>query len=169
MKTLRSIFLRLAATLHQKSREADFVRELESHLALHADENLRSGISPRDARREALLKLGGIASATEQHRDRRGLPMLETLLQDVRFAFRTLRKNPGFIAVAILTLALGIGGNAAIFSVIDAMLLRPLPYPAASRLVHTDWEFEKATSPFVSAPEYIFWRDHSRSFDLLAL
>ena len=169
MRALRAFFARIAGALRTKSRDADFARELESHLALHADENLRDGIPPRDARREALLKLGGIASATEQHRDRRGLPMLETLLQDIRFAFRTLRKNPGFTAVAILTLALGIGGNAAIFSVIDAMLLRPLPYPEAARLVHTDWAFEKATSPFVSAPEYVFWRDHCRSFDQLAL
>ncbi|HET9399803.1 MAG TPA: ABC transporter permease [Candidatus Acidoferrales bacterium] len=169
MRILRGLFVRLASLFSGKSRDREFARELESHIALHTDENLRAGLSIREARREALLKLGGIEQARDFTRSQRGVPMIESFLQDLRVSLRTLRKNPGFTAVAILTLALGIGANAAIFSVIDAMLLRALPYPAPERMVHVDWSFEKAVSPAVSAPEYMFLRDHARSFEALAI
>ncbi len=105
------------------------------HLQLHIDDNLRAGMTPDAARRQAMLKLGGVEPVKERVRDRRGLPWLDSLRQDVRYGIRFLRRSPGFTAVAILSLALGIGANTAIFSLLDSLLLRSLPVRQADRLV----------------------------------
>ena len=114
MKTLRAWLVRAAALFGKERRDREFSDEIESHLQLHIDDNIRSGMSPDQARRQALLKFGGIESAKESYRERRGLPALETFMQDLRFGLRMLRRNPGFTFTAVLILGLGIGANSAI-------------------------------------------------------
>lgn len=133
--SLRQFLHRVRSFFHRAEEDRDLDAEMSSHLQFAIDENLQRGLSPTEARRQALLRFGGPQQAKEQHRDARGLPFLENLLHDLRFTLRLLKKNPGFTAVAVLTLALGMGATTTIFSVVNSVLLRPLPYKNSNRLL----------------------------------
>ena len=166
MKSLRSFLHRIAALFTKPRANRDLDAEMQSHLALHIEDNLRAGMTPQQARREALLKLGGLEQTKESVRERRGLPWLELLLHDLQFAVRMLRKNPGFTAVAILTMALGIGANTAIFSVIDSVLLGALPYGDAKDLALV-WESSPQINRprnVVSPPDFLDWQRQNDVF-----
>ena len=134
ISNLRALVSRLRALFTIRRLDDDFAQELDSHLALLTDENIRKGMSEAEARRAARLELGNPVALRDSHHDQRTFPFIESVIQDVRFALRMLRKNPAFTATAVLTLALGIGANTAIFSVIDGILWRPLPYAHTSQL-----------------------------------
>jgi putative ABC transport system permease protein len=142
-------------------RDRDLAAELDSHLQLHIDDNLRAGMPPAEARRHARLKLGGLDQTTQRYRDRRGIPGLGTLGQDIRYGARILRRNPGFTAAAVTTMALGIGANSAMFTVINAVLLRPLPYPDSDRLVSAVQLHAKFGPEWTTWPDYTDWRDQT--------
>ncbi|MGJ5815942.1 ADOP family duplicated permease [Paludibaculum fermentans] len=133
--TLRELLARIQSFLHWRKREIDFDAELAEHLELAIEDNLRQGLTPAEARRLALVRLGGLVQTRELHRESRGLPSLESLLRDFRYALRTLRRDAALATFAILIVGLGVGVSSTVFSVFDALLLRPLPFAEAERLV----------------------------------
>ncbi len=135
MNTFRPLFLRLRNLFHKSQLDRELSAELSSHLQLHIDDNLRQGLTPSEARRQALLTLGGMEQIKEAVRDQQTLPFLETLFQDLRFSLRSLRHSPAFTFAAVLTLALGIGAITAIFSFADLLLHHPVSLQHLDRLV----------------------------------
>jgi len=165
MRRLRGWLKRLAGTWDRDRRDAELAAELESHVQMHIDEKVRAGMTPERARRDALLRLGGIEQTKEAYRRQRSLPFLDALLQDLRFAVRTLAIRPGFPAIAILTLALGIGATTAVFSVVDRVLFRSLPYPQDERLVSFGVKAPFEGMEFMLAPEYAVLRGQNVPFE----
>jgi predicted permease len=162
MRFLRRFLARFANFALRRKTDQRLREEMEEHLALQTAESLRAGMTPAEARREAVLKFGAVETIREDYHSEQGLPFIENLLQDVRFAVRMFAKSPGFSAIAILTVALGIGATTAIFSLVDAELLHPLPCPHPEELVRIEDDLPGAgaTDAGISIPE---WKDLQRS------
>ncbi len=155
--------------LGRRTLERQLKAELQYHLERQIADNLRAGMTEEEARHSASLQFGGMEQIQEDCRDARGTGWLETLVQDVRFAWRTLRRSPGFAAGAVCTLALGIGANTAIFSVINGVILRPLPYRDPSRLVAVQEQLRKTGENFAfSYPDFLDCKRASHSFESIA-
>ena len=138
MRLLRRFFIRLSNFTAGRRADQRVHEEMAEHLALQTEEYLRAGMSPAEARRQAALKLGAAQAIREQHHAEQGLPLAQNFLFDLRYAFRMLHRSPGFSLIAIATMALGVGATTAIYSVIDATLLHPLPYPHPGEIVHLE-------------------------------
>jgi putative ABC transport system permease protein len=168
MDLLRILFMRCAALFRRGKLDADLDEELHAHIDLAIQENLQHGMSPEEARTAALRAFGGVTQTREAYREQRGFPLMQQLGRDLRFAFRQLRKSPGYSLVVIITLALGVGANTTVFSVVDAVMLRPLPYAQPQQLVEV--ASADASSPVtrnVSYPDFFDWREQNHSFEHL--
>src|SRR5688500_18089716 len=164
---LNGLYRRVRALLRSESIHREIDEEMRFHVDMRTEENLRRGMSPDEARREAERRFGGLARMKERGYEVRGGRHLESLWRDCRYGARSLRRSPGFTAVAVLTLALGIGATTAMFSVMNAVLLRPLPYPDAGRLVYVGQQYRGGLAGSGEA-KFLFWREQSRSFEALA-
>jgi predicted permease len=172
MRKLRALWLRLRGVFGSERANRDFGAELESHVAMDIEDGMRAGLSREEARRRALIKLGGLEQAKIVHRERRGLPVLEAVGRDVAYGARVLRKNPGFAIVPILIIAIGIGANAALFTVVRSVLLRPLPFADPDRLValygQDDLKDPNSTN-VVAAGDFYEWQKASQGFEQMAI
>lgn len=169
LSALHRMIARMFAVFRASDFDCDLNAELESHIKLLAEDHIRRGTAPAEANRLARIELGGIAQLREAHRETRGLPFLETLLQDLRYTFRTLGNNAGFTVFAILIIGVGVGASSTIFSVVNTLLLRPLPFPDAKRLV---WIYNLADDGVAEwstqVGHFLELRDENRSFVDLA-
>jgi predicted permease len=165
MKLLDSLRFRIATLFQRSGMNAEMEEELRSHIQHRADDLERSGLPRTEAERRARIEFGGMVRYKEESREALGGFFLETVVRDVRFGLRMLRKSPGFTAVAVVTLAVAIGANAVVFGVMDALILRPLNVPQADTLYGTEYGIDTG---FQSYPNYLDLRDRNRSFDGLA-
>ena len=166
---LSDLLFRLRAIFRAKSMDASLDEELQFHLDRQLEKHIRAGLSPEEARRRVRLDFGGATQITEECRDARGTHALEALGQDFRYGFRTLRKNAGFTSVALITLALAIGANTAIFSVVYSALLQPLPYANPDRLVILNETHPRIGTITVSYPNFLDWRGQNHVFSSMAV
>jgi predicted permease len=165
----RELASRIRSFFRKERLDGDLEAELGSHLEMAIEDNLRRGLTPEEARRQALVRLGTPAMASELHREARGLPALDSLLQDLRYAFRSLRRDSGFTTFAILIVGLGIGASSTVFSVVNTLLLRPLPFPDAERLAWVSNRNSSGLSDQTTQVGYLIdLRRMSRSFSDLA-
>jgi hypothetical protein len=169
IKKLRALWLRTLGLLRTRRADDDFAAELESHVAMHTEDGIRAGLSTEEAKRQALIKLGGVEQARQAYRERRTLPWVENALRDMRYAMRTLRREPVVTAVAVISIALGLGANATIFSMVSRFVLRPAPVgePATLLTIHTTHRTNGDINSF-PWPLYRDVRDDARSLSGLA-
>ena len=165
MKSLRRFFARLANLATRRAQDERLREEIEEHLALQTAENLRAGLSPVEARRQAMLKFGGVEAMKQDYRAERGLLLVENLLQDVRYAIRSLRRTPGLTAFVVITLALGIGMTSGTFSMVDGLIFRPYPVPHSSGVVTLVSTTHDSSFDDFSYREYLDIRDKTKSYD----
>jgi predicted permease len=160
---------RIRAFFHTSADDRDLDQELETHLAMLEEERVRRGMAPEQARRAARLELGGLAQLRDAHREVRGLPLLETILQDMRYTFRTLRRDASLTTFAILIVGLGVGASTTVFSVFHALLLRPLPFEEPNRLIWiANGDSENLSNQTVQVNNLIELREQNRSFSGIA-
>jgi macrolide transport system ATP-binding/permease protein len=157
MRPLRRALARVIG-LFSWRRADEFDRELQSHLELHIDDNLRAGHSPEEARRRAIVALGGLESTRQRYREQASMPWLEHLLQDIRFTLRQLAKSPAYSVTAVLTLSLGLAAAMAIFAFVNAVLVRPLPYAEPGQLVTATGRTAEIPHAALSWPDYLDWK-----------
>ena len=169
MDLLRTLPSRIASLFRRKKTEQDLDEELRAHIGLATEENLKLGMSSRKARTAALRTFGGLTQAKEQYRAQRGFPFFEGLAQDIRFALRQLRKSWVFTATATITLALAIGGNTVIFSIVNGVLLNPLPFPEPDRLVTLHESKPNFDRGSISYPNFLDWQKDNRVFSAMAV
>src|SRR5690348_9873044 len=171
MKSLRRLLSRLITLLASGSPESDvrLREEIDHHIALQAAENIRAGVSPAEARRQAKLKFGPVESMKEDYRAERSFHFADTLVQDIRYALRMLRKSPGFAAIAILTLALGIGANTALFTVVNGVLLNPLPYAQPNQLVAVYGKTAGVYRGPITYLNFLDWQRDTRTLSSMAM
>src|SRR5579864_1013041 len=165
---LSDLFYRFRSIARRTTVEQEMDAELRFHFEQHVDKSIARGLSPDEAVRLARIEFGGFDQVKEECREARGVRVMENFVQDFRYALRTLKKTPGFAMVALLTLALGIGANTAIFSVVYGVLLAPLPYRDASRLMALNEQTPRVGSVSVSYPNFQDWRAQSKSFSQMA-
>jgi macrolide transport system ATP-binding/permease protein len=164
MKRLRAWMMRLGGLFGGVRRERELADELDSHLEMHIDENLRAGMTAEEARRDAVLRLGGVEQTKQAYRERRTLPLFRTTIQDLHFSIRQLRKSPGFTSTAILTLVLGLCASISIFAFVDAALVKSLPYRDPSRLVGLFERIPVGDRYHLSYFDYLDWKNHNHVF-----
>ena len=152
MKSLQRFFARLSNFAAGRRADQRLLEEMEEHLAQQTADNLRAGMPAAEARRQAALKFGAVGTIREEYHAELSLPFIESLLRDLRYALRQLAASPGFASIAILTIALGIGATTAIYSVVDATLLHPLPYPAPEQLVRIQEDFRGSVRTTFACP-----------------
>ncbi len=169
MRRLRAFFLRCIAVLSGKRAHSDVEAELQSHIDLHIEDGIRSGLSYEEARRQALVRLGGFEQTRQAVRERQGLLSFENLVRDLRYSLRTLFRHKALTIIAIVSIGLGVGANATIFSMLSRFLLRPAPMgdPTMLLALHTTHEGDRCCNPF-SLPLYQELRDHAKSFSGVA-
>ena len=164
MRKLRALWMRFCGLLHKPHGDSDFEAELASHLAMHIDDGIRSGLTPEEAHRQALIRLGGAEQTRQAYRERRGLPWLETLARDFAYGLRRLAHRPAMTAIAVLSIGLGIGANATIFSMVSRFVLRPAPVGDPSTLLSVQRRGENA----LSWPLFNDLREQVKSFSGVA-
>jgi len=171
MTLLRRLRRRFRALAFRRDVERELADELQLHIELEQEKNERLGMSPDEARRSALVTFGGVERYKEEARDVRGVRFVEVIAQDLRYALRTMRKTPAFTAVVILTLGLGVGATSAIFSIVNAVLLRPLPYDNEASLVrvYSAPPGDRMPKFSVSVPDYLDFKARNRVFADMAM